>query len=354
VTSRNQSLDVLRGVAVLLVVGFHGFIGPLARFGWIGVDLFFVLSGFLISNLLYAEYLKTGELVAGLFLLRRGLKIWPGFYCFLAFGFLLSFRYHPLRPYVLLGTFTSNYIREPLPSLFGAIWSLCVEEHFYLALPILFLVLKSFGRKGFAAVPIICALAMVFCTYLRVKAPYDPSVFTTHASHLRFDSLLAGVALGYFYNFRPRMWSALSSNYSLFALAFLIPAFLVDQSNHWMQSYGLSGLYIAFSALIAWAVTRTPKNMVGKFVAAKIAVIGFYSYSIYLWHSLFVITTPIIPQPTIRKIMYITLSLSVGVGLAKVIELPVLRLRERILPQSTAARVPAQVHRAAVAQSVTP
>ena len=75
--SRNQSLDVLRGIAILLVLGRHFNYFPLWRqAGWIGVDLFFVLSGFLISGLLFQEYKNTGKLDVRRFILRRGLKIW--------------------------------------------------------------------------------------------------------------------------------------------------------------------------------------------------------------------------------------------------------------------------------------
>jgi peptidoglycan/LPS O-acetylase OafA/YrhL len=80
--SRNQSLDVLRGIAVLSVLGCHSTYSPILRnvVGGVGVDLFFVLSGFLISGLLFDEYKKTGGIRIGRFLLRRGLKIWPSYY----------------------------------------------------------------------------------------------------------------------------------------------------------------------------------------------------------------------------------------------------------------------------------
>ena len=79
--SRNQSLDVLRGIAILLVLGRHFNYFPLWRqAGWIGVDLFFVLSGFLISGLLFQEYKNTGKLDVRRFILCRGLKIWPSYY----------------------------------------------------------------------------------------------------------------------------------------------------------------------------------------------------------------------------------------------------------------------------------
>jgi peptidoglycan/LPS O-acetylase OafA/YrhL len=76
--TRNQSLDVLRALAVLLVMGRHfPYYALWGRVGWIGVDLFFVLSGFLISGLLFQEYKRTGMIDFWRFMFRRGLKIWP-------------------------------------------------------------------------------------------------------------------------------------------------------------------------------------------------------------------------------------------------------------------------------------
>ena len=81
---RNQSLDVLRCVAILLVLGRHLDYYPLwSKIGWIGVDLFFVLSGFLVSGLLFHEFKEHGRINFRRFILRRGLKIWPAFYTYI-------------------------------------------------------------------------------------------------------------------------------------------------------------------------------------------------------------------------------------------------------------------------------
>src|SRR5262245_19628234 len=101
---RLRELDILRGVAILLVLGRHVIdipdtVPPLVRrlffvwrqIGWIGVDLFFVLSGFLVSGLLFGEYRLTGRIRLGRFLIRRGLKIYPSFYFFLFLSFRTSY-----------------------------------------------------------------------------------------------------------------------------------------------------------------------------------------------------------------------------------------------------------------------
>ena len=90
---RNLGLDLLRFVAVCLVLGRHLHLptdaSPILetwkRGGWVGVDLFFVLSGFLVSSLLFKEYIRQGSVDVGRFLIRRGFKIYPAFWCMLTF-----------------------------------------------------------------------------------------------------------------------------------------------------------------------------------------------------------------------------------------------------------------------------
>src|SRR5215475_6175188 len=109
-SSRVVQLDWVRGLAILLVIDYHAirfdsnnalaradaFIGN--RIGWMGVDLFFVLSGFLVGGLLIQEITRTGEIQAGRFLLRRMLKIWPPYYFYILFQIILQ--RHPLQSFV--------------------------------------------------------------------------------------------------------------------------------------------------------------------------------------------------------------------------------------------------------------
>src|SRR5437867_1416823 len=160
---RNQSLDVLRCVAILLVLGRHLDYYPLwSKIGWIGVDLFFVLSGFLVSGLLFHEFKEHGRINFRRFILRRGLKIWPAFYTYILItAVLVAFiQYHragafPWRQFVT----TSLFLRFYFPSdsrFFDHIWSLAVEEHFYLILPLalfILLVSRNHSKKLFATIP---------------------------------------------------------------------------------------------------------------------------------------------------------------------------------------------------------
>src|SRR6476620_2082145 len=119
---RNQSLDVLRGIAVLLVIGHH-YVPPdqesILHVGGMGVDLFFVLSGYLICNLLLSEIRVNGHVKTGRFLIRRGLKIYPAFYMFLILSIPLV---DPQNRAKLLPEFL--FLQQYLPHVWQHTWSL--------------------------------------------------------------------------------------------------------------------------------------------------------------------------------------------------------------------------------------
>jgi peptidoglycan/LPS O-acetylase OafA/YrhL len=105
---RIKRLDILRSLAILLVVALHARISPLAeRVGWVGVDRFFVLSGFLISNLLYSEYKNWQSSSVRRFFIRRGFKIYPAFYFILLATFIAQVFFWHARPQPL-----SSFLRE--------------------------------------------------------------------------------------------------------------------------------------------------------------------------------------------------------------------------------------------------
>src|ERR1700732_285133 len=129
---RNKRLDILRCIAILLVIARHTY--PriwIGKAGWMGVDLFFVLSGFLISGLLFAEYKKNRSINWKRFLIRRGLKLYPAFYVFLLATFLTQLGFKQVSG-------LSNYLGEIFyvqnygPYIWSHTWSLAVEEHFYI------------------------------------------------------------------------------------------------------------------------------------------------------------------------------------------------------------------------------
>jgi len=330
---RNQALDILRGAAILLVILYHfSRIDIFFNFGWTGVDLFFVLSGFLISGLLFSEYKRTGKIDAPRFWVRRGFKIYPSFYVMMGFTAASLFVAHITHPGLLEEClFVQNYG----PHIWEHTWSLAVEEHFYLILPVLLLALIKFSSNRadpFVAVPYIFGFLFFACLGLRIVAhAYGMNWVSIHAqTQFRIDSLFAGVFLGYLKHFcketfawlaRKPLWAA--------GIPFLIPATLVPAYNPFINVWGPTLLYTGYACILLSMVERPPSNSP---LARGMAYIGRHSYSIYLWHGL---TWPLLFRGRfdLRFLLAgVIVSIPCGILLSKAIEIPALMVREKRFP----------------------
>jgi peptidoglycan/LPS O-acetylase OafA/YrhL len=336
--TRNQSLDALRGVAILLVLGSHfPYFRIWERVGWSGVYLFFVLSGFLVSGLLFDSYQKTGAVHVRRFIIRRGFKIWPSFYAYLFAVILLSViaPNPPWRLFMNAGLFISNYASggEYIPFT-RHIWSLCVEEHFYLVLPLLFWICTRFmGRRGLSAIGWICLISIPACLGLRVAMVRygSPGPYT----HVLIDNLFCGVGLAYLYRFKKSAFRMLSSNWSPIVSAFLlIPIFVWDANSTFIWTVGLTCAALAFSLILAWAIDRWPTSEYASRPLSALARIGFYSYGIYLWHMVaqFAIGTSF-GTGLAAFCTYLLVALILGIMMSQNTEQPFLKLRDRLFPQ---------------------
>ncbi len=345
---RSAPLDALRAVAVLLVLGRHfpearpgeampGWMDVWLRGGWIGVDLFFVLSGFLVSGLLFREYRRFGEIHYGHFLARRGCKIYPAFY--FMFGAVLLGAAHMGRPFVGWPVILSEmfFVQNYGPSLFPHSWSLAVEEHFYLLLPLLLLAVRGKKDAPFARLPWLVvgvaglALAARIVTTQMLDFRLKTHLFPTH---LRLDSLLFGVLLSWATHFHlealERVWTRFRWPLAMLAVALVVPAFCGEIGSGWyLHTLGLTGFALASGVLLMFAL-RWPSAW------RPLAFIGAYSYSIYLWHipvRFFGLAwLPRDAAPLTRGAAYLALSIVTGILAAWLIERPFLALRDRLFP----------------------
>jgi peptidoglycan/LPS O-acetylase OafA/YrhL len=251
---RNKRLDVLRCIAVLLVMLAHSKThSRIALAGWVGVDLFFVLSGFLISGLLFDEYKQQGSIGLKRFFIRRGFKIYPSFYVLLFVGFLVEHGIYS-HPVSSAGQYLREvlYVQNYATGIWIHTWSLAVEEHFYILLPILLLALLRFARdasRPFDTVPAIFMVIAIVClavrivTASRLSSPDEYRIFLNviAPTHERIDSLFFGVLLGYLHHFRPyflqklarRKWNIVAV--AAVSLAMLSPALIFPQGTRFMQ-----------------------------------------------------------------------------------------------------------------------
>ncbi len=323
--------------------------------GGVGVDLFFVLSGFLISGLLFGEHQRHGSIRIGRFLIRRGFKIYPAFWVMLLatiLAWLIVSRPIPIRPLIGELTFTQNY----LGGLWAHTWSLAVEEHFYIGLSLLLLLLarrRHHQSLPFADIPTVFVVVALTCLALRslsaVFSPYDydARMWPTHA---RVDSLMFGVLLSWYSHYTPLArrlarvpsWLMALAGGSLFTPAFIFPF----ETTWWISVFG-SVLFYVGSGLLVLAATRL-KTSKSSWIGL-LAALGAYSYSVYLWHMPFgpaalrLVYTRLgssgydlqahgISRYLLYCALYIGGSFALGCVLAKSIEYPVLKFRDRVFP----------------------
>jgi peptidoglycan/LPS O-acetylase OafA/YrhL len=366
---RSLTLDVLRAAAVLLVLGRHmipptedehwvvrAVAGVWIRGGWVGVDLFFVLSGFLIGGLLFQEHLRHGTIHVGRFLIRRGFKIYPAFYVFLALTVLyLRVRYggYPRRTLIFGDAlFVQNYAA----SLWHHTWSLAVEEHFYILLPALLAGMLRRNKHSltdpFRNLPrhflVWAAILLIFRSINAVLRPYDHQ---THSfpTHLRMDSLMFGVLLAYGSVYHRDRMTALVERHrrklAVAVVALLLPPFIVDLDHVFMYTAGFTCCYLGSGALLLSIVHArfTPRP-----ILRGVAYLGAFSYSIYLWH----LAVRLWGVPHFEQLLGIELSflpataaymlgsVAVGITMAVVVEYPALRIRDRFFPSRSKPPVP--------------
>jgi peptidoglycan/LPS O-acetylase OafA/YrhL len=365
---RNKRLDILRCFAVITVILHHSGISTfLTQVGWIGVDLFFVLSGFLISGLLFSEYKKRHSINLKRFFIRRGLKIYPAFYAFLLLtGIVLwvAFPSHPTnRQYLHEIVFVMNYVH----GVWDHTWSLAVEEHFYIFLPLFLLALvrlSSNHDNPFGSIPLAAVVIGTLCLIFRTLSVFvgRPNFNMAYiGSHARMDALFSGVLIGYIYHFRPKVLYELmrpTANRVLIAassLGLLSSAYFCDRNSMFLATLGYSFIYLGFVGVLLLSL-YVREIFSGTFarileLAGSVAAyVGMYSYSIYLWHGPAGAWLPGFCRRTLgfpvgahgRFTVYFLGSLGIGILMSKLVEYPILRMRDRILPASYIIPVAAQ------------
>jgi peptidoglycan/LPS O-acetylase OafA/YrhL len=233
---RFHGLDTLRSLAILAVLVFHlldfggdhtlpAWLEPIAQYGWIGVDLFFVLSGYLIGSQLLKPYAAGQRPGLWGFYRNRLYRILPAYLVVLAAYYWVPKwpEFAGMAPPWKYLTFTYNLFLPAGPRTFSHVWSLCVEEHFYLLLPLIVLVLmrKPSAYKAAALIAGIFLFGIairgffVFHTLQpldRAGEPWGNFYMTRiyYPTYSRLDGLVAGVALAVVRIFRPVWWQRIA------------------------------------------------------------------------------------------------------------------------------------------------
>lgn len=254
---RQPGLDLLRALAIIVVVIYHAGImgfpmpGRVHRWGWIGVDLFFVLSGYLIGGQLLAPLARKEQINLKRFFARRALRIMPAYFVILAiYIFLPTWREYPeMYPWWKFLLSVQN-IGLHGGTAFSHAWSLAVEDQFYLTLPFILLLVN---RRPRAAIILPCAIFVIgilLRTFLAYHFPAQISgvVFRDYQAWIyyptwtRLDPLVFGVVLAAIEKFRPEWWRRLMDT----AIWLWLPALALVVFALWLGE----GEYLEFSTVI--------------------------------------------------------------------------------------------------------
>jgi peptidoglycan/LPS O-acetylase OafA/YrhL len=338
---RVPGLDGLRGVSILLVSLAHFSSAadtPLPRswrdlpLGFPGVDVFFVISGFLITLLLIREQERTGRISLRDFYIRRALRILPAYVAYLAVVFAFQragWVYMNGLSWLASLTYTVNLIPNRAPYwCISPVWSLSVEEHFYLAWP---LTLALLGRRKAVAVLaawIVAAPALRFLMFKYARDVLDIDIFTlTRLDTIGLGCLLAILA-----------WDPRSSTVARFlhgrsTVAVASAAFLFATSLAVLSRSGLYTLVFkgfvegSLIAFIIFCCASSPESRIGRLLGWRpLVLLGVLSYSLYLWQPY------LAPHPDRWPFHWpVNLAIVFGGAIAShlLVERPFLRLKDR-------------------------
>lgn len=297
------ALDGLRALSIFLVLCFHD-IGPVTSQyghyfnGWIGVDVFFIISGFLITSILLKEQKQKGSFSLKNFYVRRWLRIAPAYYCFIGAAIIWTCLggNHHLKPFLFASLYLTNldlafsWNLIPLKLGISHLWSLAVEEQFYLIWPAS---LKALKEHAIGAVMAIIAAVYAWKLYL-VNSGAD-WVRIYHGFDTRLDVLMYGVLIALLLS-RPSWRVAANRVFgNSFAQISLLAGMLVGfnylghpgQQNAMFFWAAKMPLVVSTIALFITSILVAPQAVVSKIFANSILVwFGKLSYSLYLWHPL--------------------------------------------------------------------
>lgn len=319
-TTRAHGLDTLRSLAILSVIVFHvysfhaegtlpGFLVPAARMGWMGVDLFFVLSGYLIASQLLRPYLAGERPGLWEFYRNRLYRVLPAYLAVLALYFTVPvWTEDPaLSPIWEFLTFTLNlFINYHVDQGFSHAWSLCVEEHFYLFLPLIVLAMmrKPSFRKTATLVAGLVLLGIFLRSFIlfhtlrpldRAGQPFGLDYIERiyYPTYSRLDGLLAGVTLALVKTFRPGWWSALTKRgHALSCVGIgLVGVATWLFKDRWVSVSGVSacGTAIGFPVLslglgLLVASALSTNGLLSRWKVPGAKLMATLAYSLYLTH----------------------------------------------------------------------
>ena len=364
-SDRLHGLDHLRALAIVLVMIHHyrlempTWLEPVRNIGWTGVDLFFVLSGYLMGYQLLKEIKETNNISFKRFYLKRFFRIIPAYIVVLILYYSLQDYKEgsgmpPLWKFI---TFTQNFGLDVLHGKsFSHAWSLCIEEQFYLLLPITILIIFLLKIQKYAIYLIVGLMLIGFMLRLynwyqhvqpfidsgddlKVQLGFLEKIY--YPSYNRMDGLLFGVSIAAILNFKPKIMNYLSpyGNFVLLVgIGILTLAYIT--CNHFLSFstaiYGYTLVSFAYGLIVLSALC--PSCILYKVKSKTTFIIATLSYVIYLSHKqlfhlikLGIVNIGIDPQSTWLLVICLIIAGLGGLVLHLAIEKPFLRIRNKVL-----------------------
>jgi peptidoglycan/LPS O-acetylase OafA/YrhL len=359
-TSRANGLDTLRAIAITLVFMYHymHFVSHEPTFGfasivgWVGVDLFFVLSGYLIANQIFAGLAHGQQLSPRLFYFRRAFRTLPAFWFVLALYFLFPTVMEGRPPPSLWRflTFTQNFGLQG-GTAFSHAWSLCMEEQFYLVLPVLVVAGTRGGNFAVRAWSLIVALFFMGVTsrtllwYQYGEDGYQQYIY--YSPLCRFDEFLPGAALALLKNFHRPLWARITGyGQRTLAVGILATGGMLYAIYHghftedagyrsFIVCLGFSLVAIVFAILVLAALS--PVSWLYRFRVPGAYHVALWSYSIYLSHKAvaFIVDTQVahwVLPAGVRPLLIGGACVAAGWLLFRLIETPFMVFRDWAFP----------------------
>jgi peptidoglycan/LPS O-acetylase OafA/YrhL len=353
--SRKPGLDLLRALAIVLVVFYHAGLFGLAlphdwqRFGWVGVDLFFVLSGYLIGGQLLAQLQKRKGVKLGRFYARRALRILPAYLVVVAVYFCLpKWREFPTISPLWKFLLSVQNINLHGGTAFSHAWSLAVEDQFYLLLPLLLLLLSRSSKAASLVPGFIVVAGLVLRAYLAHQHPgatggvsyREYQVWIYYPTWTRLDPLVFGVALAAIEQYRASWWSRLTGWATwlwLPGLAAIMYGLYLGEADLTIATCVWQLPLIALGMAMLLVCSLSPRLPISRVELPGAAFLASIAYSVYLSHKL-VIHLVIYLSSTyafsLGFVWALLLALSLiyitGTVLFLAVERPFLQLRKRI------------------------
>jgi peptidoglycan/LPS O-acetylase OafA/YrhL len=367
---RFHGLDTLRSLAIVVVTVFHlldfggdntlpAWLEPIAAYGWMGVDLFFALSGYLIGSQLLKPYAKGERPGLWGFYRNRLYRILPAYLVVLcAYYWIPKWpEFDNIAPAWKYLTFTYNFFLPAGPRTFSHVWSLCVEEHFYLLLPLIVLVLmrKPSAYKAAAMIAGIFLFGIVIRGYfvLHTLQPLDRAgerwgdlymARIYYPTYSRLDGLVAGVALAAVRIFRPIWWQWIARRghaLTLAAVVLVAAAVWMTQDRFGSATgvaavgdvFGFPILALGLACLVASSISENGVLSRWKIPGAKL--VATLAFTLYLTGKALIhivdLLFPHLHEASMwgRLAVYAAFCITTAGALHLCVERPFLRLRDR-------------------------